>query len=197
MVNSLPVRRVRRPVVLTPDASSTRSRSPRFTRSARSSDTRADAAEQDRGVRALIAVRASTRRQRTHGSTKTGSKKNGGTPRRPSHDDRANGCTRETLLAGVGPDRDLIAGEAREAARAPHPGLIFEPESIVYVDPTCEVLKRLARLRHAERGRQQHEKMRYGDPCERRHVLSRASEPAIMASQKGNTCAKDTCLQLS
>jgi hypothetical protein len=74
-----------------------------------------------------------------------------------AYDDLANSRARETFLAGVGLDRDLLGCQARKAAGGPHPRLVLDPETIVEVDSKCEVLKGLKRLGVPERRRQQHE----------------------------------------
>ena len=74
-----------------------------------------------------------------------------------AHGDRANGVARETLLAGLGLDRDLIAREAREAPGGLDSRLILNLKLIVEVDPKREVLEGLKRLSPALRRCQQHE----------------------------------------
>ena len=74
-----------------------------------------------------------------------------------AHGDLANGVARETLLAGIGLDRDLIAREAREAPGGLDPRLILNLKLIVEVDPKREVLEGLKCLSRASRRCQQHE----------------------------------------
>lgn len=63
----------------------------------------------------------------------------------------ANGVVRETLLAGLGLDRDLIAREAREASGDLDSRLILNLKLIVEVDAKREVLKGTKRLSPALR----------------------------------------------
>ena len=63
-----------------------------------------------------------------------------------AHGDRAHGVARETLLAGLGLDCDLIAGEAREAPGGLDARLILNLKVIVEVDAEREVLKGTNRL---------------------------------------------------
>ena len=63
-----------------------------------------------------------------------------------AHGDRANGVARETLLAGIGLDRDFIAREAREATGGLDSRLVLNLKLIVEVDPKREVLEGLTCL---------------------------------------------------
>jgi hypothetical protein len=68
-----------------------------------------------------------------------------------THRDPANGFARETLLARLGLDCDLIARESDEAPGGHDPGLVLNLKSIVEVDSKREVLERVKDLSGALR----------------------------------------------
>jgi hypothetical protein len=60
-----------------------------------------------------------------------------------THCDPANGLARETLLARLGLDCDLIARESDEAPGGHDPDLVLNLKSIVEVDAKREILERV------------------------------------------------------
>ena len=79
------------------------------------SGARAKAAQEDRAVYALTAFRARAGGKRAQGRTRAGPDERSDAEWLATHGDLANGVDRETFLAGIGLDRDVIAREAREA----------------------------------------------------------------------------------
>jgi len=77
--------------------------------------------------------------------------------------DLANGVARETLLAGISLDRQLIAREAGEATGGLGSRLILNLKVIVEVDAKRELLEGLKHLSPASRRSQQHESKEYDE----------------------------------
>jgi hypothetical protein len=68
-----------------------------------------------------------------------------------THGDAANGFARETLLASIGLDGDLIAREADQASRGDGPGPVLDMKPIVEVGSKSEILERVQDLSGALR----------------------------------------------
>lgn len=115
------------------------------------SEARTKGAGHDRAVYALFAFRARAGGHCAKGRTRAGPDQHGHAEWLVTHGDLADGFARETLLAGVGPDRDVVAREAREATGGLDSRPILDLKLIAEVDPKRKILKGLKCLSRSSR----------------------------------------------
>jgi len=112
-----------------------------YERSHAKSEARPEGAGNDRSICAFFAVRTCAGCDGANGRTRAGPDEHTHAEWMVTQGNLANGVPRETLLAGVGVERDLICREARQATRSPEPRLFLDPELIAEIDPKCKILE--------------------------------------------------------